>query len=255
MSSESSACLLSGRSRGGVSYANSRNVDVDFGGAAAGLEEPESNPAGFNSFGIKKTFDAQGRIVRVETLSGVFHEFSYDQRGRLQMMQDRIGNKSFAVYKSSSDHTIVAVVKMGALHGIANSGLSGKNMSFGDSWDSIDPYTGGNLLDFYGTQGPLCALACIGILDSINNFVDNFANWLGVGSATYGTLGAIEGILTGARGVAVLTWFGLGALAGTAAVVAFTGGYLIGTGAYGVWTHIAYSDGRVVTLPSLPSAP
>jgi hypothetical protein len=114
--------------------------------------------------------------------------------------------------------------------------------------DETDPFTGGNLIDFYRSQGSGCAIACIGIIDSINNFVGNFANWLGSAAGVGSVLGALEGILAGETGAALLTWAGLGSLAGAAVVVAFTGGWLVGTGIYGGFTHIVYGDGRVVPI-------
>jgi len=60
------------------------------------------------------------------------------------------------------------------------------------------------------------------------------------------TLGAIEGIVAGAEAAAILAAAGLGAVLGGAVVVAFAGGWLIGTGINSAIDYVIYKDGHVV---------
>ena len=195
---------------------------------------------------IRETRDTYGRLVDVKTLSGVTHQFSYDDTGRLTHMQDGVGNLTIAIYKTRESSELAGVYRMYALSNLLG-GTVGNYKSFGTG-SEIDPSTGGDLLEFYRSQGFLCAIVCLGIVDSINNFVGNLANWLGVGASVGATLGAIEGIVSGATAAQILTSAGLGTLVGTAVVIAFAGGWVIGTGVNGVINHIVYKDGRVVVI-------
>jgi hypothetical protein len=100
-----------------------------------------------------------------------------------------------------------------------------------------------------GCQG---SLVCLGVIDDINKFVENLANWLGVGAATGGTIGGVNAVVAGAEGVAILEGVGLGAFVGGAVVVAFAGGYIIGTGINAAGEAVYYwvaGDGKLTMIP------
>lgn len=208
-------------------------------------ESVSTDSVSSNSGRIKETHDEQGRLIKVETLSGITHNFTFDKSGRIAQMKDQAGNVTIPVYKTGNDTMISGVVRL-PLKPLASYGTGAKHMSL-TIGDQIDPYNGGDLIEYYRSiGGDYCALVCVGIWDSISNFVGDLTKWVALGASTYGTLGVIEGILSGAEGAALLSWFGLAGIAGTGVVLAFAGGWLVGTAGYNGFMYIIYSDGRVV---------
>lgn len=160
-------------------------------------------------------------------------------------MEDRHGNVLVAVYKSAKASTIAGVYKKSVAAVSSATGLGMASSQF-NGIDQIDPYTGGDLIEFYRQQGNLCELVCVGIWDSVSTFVADLANWIQVAGTLGATLRAIEGIVAGAEAAAILAAAGLGAVVGGAVVVAFAGGWLIGTGINSAIDYVIYKDGHVV---------
>jgi hypothetical protein len=104
--------------------------------------------------------------------------------------------------------------------------------------------------DFFGE----CARnpTCFGMMDDVNSFISNLANWLEVGVGTGATIGTVIAIKEGAEAAAILEMAGLGGLAVGALVLAFGGGYLIGTGlnagGEAIYSWVFTKEGQLIPL-------
>jgi len=90
------------------------------------------------------------------------------------------------------------------------------------------------------------SIVCLGFMDDINSFVSNLSGWLQVGAGLGSTIFGTLSVLAGDAAAIVLAEIGLGAALGGAVVIAFAGGYIVGTGIYYVGTWVYNNSGQLV---------
>ena len=106
--------------------------------------------------------------------------------------------------------------------------------------ESCDPLTD----DFW--VGCAADLTCFGMMDDINSFVGQLANYLAVGAALGGTIFGTLSVLSADAAAVVLVEIGLGTALGGGIVIAFAGGYIVGTGIYYVGTWVYVNGGSLM---------
>ena len=199
--------------------------------------------------------DAYGRISRIEIERGDFVEFRYDHDGQAIPHKSMLNGKHYGPKATAALLKAFQIRQPLRFAGASNNIYQVKGSAPGSSraefgfqkaqfvnGQNEQELCQGNQQCLQDLEDKQCAMdpTCFGIWDSINSFVGSFANWLGVSAALGGTIGAVIGVLEGAGAAAVLTATGLGAVGATAIVVAFTGGYLIGTAINGGIEWVIY---------------
>jgi YD repeat-containing protein len=212
--------------------------------------------------------DELGRITRVTLSRGDFVEYRYNDQSQPLLektlfegkMRDREESMNyFAAQKSQHEYNLWLVGKSNPTsrnHAKSSPALNQPNLLGGDNCDLSQTACIPNMDDFWGE----CARnpTCFGFMDDVNSFIGNLANWLEVGAGVGGTIGGSTAILQGAEAAALLEAVGLGAFAGAALVLAFGGGYLIGTGlnALGEATYswVVTKQGQLIPLETYLAA-
>lgn len=200
--------------------------------------------------------DANGRVTRIEIERGDYIEFRYDREGLPVPHKSMLNGKH---YGPKATLVLLDVLQMRQPLRVAGAGTNifpvARTMpqlsraEFG--FRRVQNYLQSDALGCNGD--PLCEHekqvadcasnpACFGMWDSINSFVGNFANWLGVGGAVGGSVGLVLGMYQGLQLGALATLTGITAMAGAAIVVAGTGGWLIGTAINGGIEWVIYRN-------------
>ena len=108
----------------------------------------------------------------------------------------------------------------------------------GGSCDGFSPETCNPFQNDFWAE---CAanLHCFGMMADINSFVGQVANYLAVGMGIGGTIFGTLSVLSADAAAVVLIEIGLGTALGAGVVIAFAGGYIVGTGIYyaGTWVY------------------
>lgn len=183
--------------------------------------------------------DAEGRIVQVELVGGGVMSYVYDSNGRPTLDHSVLDGK-LRNREASLRH--IALKQMEKNQGWRQLSREGTGAAL---------KTGGSNCDYTDTSDPTCGfdddfwtscaadLTCFGFMDNINSFVGNLANWVGAGAAAAGTFFGTLSVLAGDAAAVVLAEIGLGGALGGAIVIAFAGGYIVGTGInyVGTWVY------------------
>jgi YD repeat-containing protein len=207
--------------------------------------------------------DELGRLTRVTMSQGDFVQYRYNDQNRplLEktlfegMTRDREESLAyFAAQKRQREYNVWLSGKsdLTSRHfaNNASSALDQTSIPGGGNCDLSETACIPSSDDFWGE----CARnpTCFGFMDDVNSFISNLANWLEVGVGVGAAYGTVTSIAAGAEAAAILEAAGLFGLAGGAIVLAFGGGYLIGTGlnALGEATYswVFTKEGQLIPL-------
>ena len=204
--------------------------------------------------------DEAGRITQVTSPSGDVVLYKYDVTGKPTLESTIIGaqfrnSTDSALYLAKKRHDqdrynqlvlkntlTIANGKHSSLATVPQTGdlAGGGSCDAGYHPESCDPLTD----DFW--VGCAADLTCFGMMDDINSFVGQLANYLAVGAALGGTIFGTLSVLSADAAAVVLVEIGLGTALGGGIVIAFAGGYIVGTGIYYVGTWVYVNGGSLM---------
>lgn len=167
--------------------------------------------------GLQLVRDENGRLAQVVFSNGDFVQYRFDDKGK--RMLDKT---SFGGIERDREASVIFLANRAST-----------KSAFGEG-------CGTNIL-------------CLGILDDLNKFIGNLANWLEVGVGAGATITGTIAVANGAEALAVLEAAGIGGFVGGAVVLAFAGGYIIGTGLNeaGEYVYYTWIKGKLTRIPDV----
>lgn len=179
--------------------------------------------------------DENGRVTRLETSRGEFLRFHYNRSGKLNLIQTAEGFKPLTVPTGD----LIAIQLNGkrrAETGVDMLGPGGLPPDCSEAWRCEEDFN----------QQCAADPTCFAMFDDLAGFIGNLANWLEVGSGLGATIFGTLSVLSGDAAAIVLAELGLGAAVGAGVVIAFAGGYIIGSGLNYVGTWVYNNSGQLV---------
>lgn len=187
----------------------------------------------FKRTGAKGTFDEFRRLTRVSAPDGHTVDIVYDAYGRVaSFVSNRNITREF-LYRNELDRVPYRILRNGIPVDRGNSPMS-KVIGSDSDYDEIMGYLGERVWESINCP------TCIGWSDDLNSAIANLANWLGVGGAIGSVVGLVVAQVFGATAETALSMAGLSGVAGLAVVIAYAGGYAIGTFIYDSAGNLIY---------------